>query len=137
MSRDKEDTNASCQWLQLSWSLLGLIQGGLGWSAVTLGHRASQPGLSLPCPGGCGPSLTTLSARILYSCRISCTSFSEHWVSVTVELKEMPPPFLGWKKGKGEMPMKGQLQSPWVPQPLADKVPNLPTPQPKDDGASP
>lgn len=33
--------------------------------------------------------------RILYSCRMSCTSFSEHWVSVTVELKEMPPPFLG------------------------------------------
>lgn len=34
--------------------------------------------------------------RILYSWRMSCTSFSEHWVSVTVELKEMPPPFFGW-----------------------------------------
>lgn len=53
---------------------------------MTLGHRASGSG---------GPARIAPSGRILYSCRISCTSFSEHWVSVTVELKEMPPPFLG------------------------------------------
>lgn len=47
--------------------------------------------------------------RMLYSCRINCTSFSEHWVSVTVELKEMPPPFLGWRREEAPL-TEGQLQ---------------------------
>lgn len=86
--------------LQLSQRLLG-ASGGLGESAVTLGPQ----GLRLR-----GPSHIAPSGRILYSCRISCTSFSEHWVSVTVELKEMPPPFLGWRRG--ELLIKGRLQLP-------------------------
>lgn len=58
--------------------------------------------LWLPFPSLKATGLVTApSGRILYSCRMSCTSFSEHWVSVTVELKEMPPPFLGCRKRWG------------------------------------
>lgn len=77
--------------LQPSWQLLGWLQGSLG-CGVSASWTTRRPSPTAP------PVL--LWERILYSCRISCTSFSEHWVSVTVELKEMPPPFLGWR-GEG------------------------------------
>lgn len=78
------------------------------------GHGCSPASLELGEPGAEGtegPRGSRLQLprsprpapppRMLYSCRISCTSFSEHWVSVTVELKEMPPPFLGWRRERG------------------------------------
>lgn len=98
--------------LQLSWQPLRWIWAGLGRALIILGHKASLLSrLPLPPSGLGGPPLLLLG-RILYSCRISCTSFSEHWVSVTVELKEIPPPFLGWRRREeGGRLTKGQLQS--------------------------
>lgn len=43
-----------------------------------------------------------MTEKILYSCKISCTSFSFIFVNVSVELNAIPPPFLIYKQTKTE-----------------------------------
>lgn len=81
---------APCPWAAAFLAAARTALGRLGLRCVSVLGHAAPVSRRPPCGFG-----------MLYSCRMSCTSFSEHCVSATVELKEMPPPFLGCRGEAG------------------------------------